>query len=649
MSAEELAHALREDDFLYIKFGSLKPRCEPLRWSPPTAEAAARAAEIRAIVEQDFGDALRAPAEPRFAFLEKLCRTGVDPEVRDAKAAPTRFALRFIYSYFAVYGDPLSDPALDPYPDGLLERLAAAGVDGVWLHVVLRQLAPGGKAFPEFGEGHERRLATLRGLVDRAKRRGIAVYLYMNEPRAMPEAFFKDRPGMAGVREGDHLAMCTSDPAVRSWIAGALAHVFKEVPGLGGVFTITGSENLTNCASHHQHKGCARCKDRAGADILADINAAIEEGVHRSASDAKVIVWDWGWPDEWAPDVIPRLPKSCWLMSVSEWSLPIERGGVKSQVGEYSISAVGPGPRATKHWALAKAAGLRTVAKVQINNSWEFSATPYLPVLDLVAEHCRRLAGAGVDGLMLGWSLGGHPSPNLEVADRFARTPTPAADEALDAVARARFGPEGAPHAREAWTAFSRAFTEYPFNIGVVYRCPVQYGPANLLQERPTGYASGMIAFPYDHLDGWRGPYPPEVFAGQFAKVADGWAEGLDDLARAAAAAPPALAADAKAELRFARAARIHFRSVANQTRFVLARDDLAAAKMSEAALQERRAEVRRILEDEMALAKELFALAREDSRIGFEASNHYYYVPMDLMEKAVNCRDILTRMTKDE
>jgi len=29
-------------------------------------------------------------------------------------------------------------------------------------------------------------------------------------------------------------------------------------------------------------------------------------------------------------------------MSVSEWSLPIERGGIKTTVGEYSISAVGP-------------------------------------------------------------------------------------------------------------------------------------------------------------------------------------------------------------------------------------------------------------------------------------------------------------------
>ena len=44
--------------------------------------------------------------------------------------------------------------------------------------------------------------------------------------------------------------MCTSDPAVRAWMADALAYVFREVPELAGVFTITASENLTNCARH---------------------------------------------------------------------------------------------------------------------------------------------------------------------------------------------------------------------------------------------------------------------------------------------------------------------------------------------------------------------------------------------------------------
>ena len=52
-----------------------------------------------------------------------------------------------------------------------------------------------------------------------------------------------------------------------------------------------------------------------------------------------------------------------------------------------------------------------------------------------------------------------------------------------------------------------------------------------------------------------------------------------------------------------------------------------------------------RAVEDEIVVAKELFVLARQDSRIGFEASNHYYYVPQDLVEKVVNCQDVLDRL----
>ncbi|KPL10587.1 hypothetical protein AMJ85_05510, partial [candidate division BRC1 bacterium SM23_51] len=359
MSAEQLAYSLREDDFLFIKLGQLKPTCEPLKYVPPNEQAKKRAAEIKRIVRETFGDEFSQPAEPRFAFVRQLnkprpprLKNEVGGERREvgketvarrvASRGEAHFALRFIYSYFALYGDPLANPELDPYPDGLLQRLAELGVNGVWIHTVLRHLAPS-ETFPEFGVGHEIRLGNLRKLVERAKRYGIGVYLYINEPRAMPETFFKTRPHIKGVREGDFIAMCTSVPEVRQWLTDSLAYVFENVPDLAGVFTITASENLTNCASHHGPAQCPRCKDRAPAEIIAEVNTAIVAGVHRANPDARVLVWDWGWVDAWVKDIIANLPKSVWLMSVSEWSKPITRGGVKSVVGEYSISAVGPG------------------------------------------------------------------------------------------------------------------------------------------------------------------------------------------------------------------------------------------------------------------------------------------------------------------
>jgi hypothetical protein len=270
---------------------------------------------------------------------------------------------------------------------------------------------------------------------------------------------------------------------------------------------------------------------------------------------------------------------------------------------------------------------------MQLNCTWELSAVPYLPVTDLVASHCENLASAGVDGQMLTWTLGGYPSPNLEVARRFSvprGTARPTKAKVLEDLARDRYGPDGAAHARKAWTAFSAAFGEYPYHGSVVYTCPAQFGPSNLLYAKPTGYVATMIGFPYDDAKTWAGPYGPEVFARQFEKVAEGWKGGLVELEKAVAKAPPGRADEVRADLRFAKAAALHFRSVANQARFVLARDARASA------------EVRRLAEAEGAIAKELFVLARDDSRIGFEASNHYYYVPQDLLEKAINCEYVL-------
>ena len=52
-------------------------------------------------------------------------------------------------------------------------------------------------------------------------------------------------------------------------------------------------------------------------------------------------------------------------------------------------------------------------------------------------------------------------------------------------------------------------------------------------------------------------------------------------------------------------------------------------------------------LESEISLAKEQYALVCEDSRIGFEPSCQYFYMPQDLLEKVVNCRWLQERFAE--
>lgn len=341
------------------------------------------------------------------------------------------------------------------------------------------------------------------------------------------------------------------------------------------------------------------------------------------------------------------MPDDTWLMSVSEWGLPIERGGIKSEIGEYSLSAVGPGPRAPRHWKLAKGRGIKTIAKVQFNNSWEMAAVPYLPVLDLVDEHCRNLARADVDGIMLSWTLGGYPSLNLEVAQRFSRTPQATVEAVLGEIAKEHFGEAGGPHARAGWKLFSDAFREYPYDAAGVYTGPQLAGPSNLLYLEPTHYSATMVGFPYDDLAQWRGPYPAEVYISQFEKVATTWKQGLFKLRAAVKCAPAERREEAEADARVAEAALLHFESVVNQSKFIVLRDALGSLAPTDPTRADAVSSMKQLAEDEIRIARRMFAITSRDSRIGYEASNQYIYLPQDFVEKAIQCRHVIDQLSR--
>jgi hypothetical protein len=638
MTPAELAFMLREDDFLFVKLGNLKPECAPLKFVQPDDATRQAETKIAHVIENAFPKSSSEKHEPLFTFVQDLSRP---PE---NQAAPRcTISPRYCYSYFALYGDPLLEPELDPYPDGYVARLRQAGVDGVWLQGVLKKLAPY-PYWPSESDRYKERLNNLTKLVQRLKKQGMSLYLYLNEPRALPLEILKSRPELKGVTEGEYAALCTSNPEVRRYLTESIATICRAVPDLGGFFTITGSENLTNCWSHFRGKECPRCGKREPSDVIAEVNTAFHEGIQEANSNARLIAWDWGWRDEWVPSIIEKLPKDVSWMCVSEWGMPIERGGVKSNVGEYSISTIGPGERAKEFWSIAKGQGHHALAKIQAGNTWELSAVPYIPAVANVAQHAANLREAGVDGIMLGWTIGGYPSPNLEVvAEIFgAENPPAGPQDAMLRVAQRRFGPRMAPVLVQAWTAFSAAFSEFPFDGGVVYNAPLQMGPANLLWSKPTAYRATMVGLPYDDLNSWRSVYPEQAFIQQLEKVANGWSKALADFERAI---EPMLSLaqhqeekNVQSELRIAEAAGIHFASVANQARFVQERRKVLKQKSPKTSVDA----LEQLIRFEMEFARRLHLLQRADSRIGFEATNQYYYTPNDLLEKILNCQYLL-------
>ena len=645
---------LDEDDYLYAKMGALKPKCDRLTWRGKEEKRFADARRrIAAILKEEGVDAFSAGGEPRFAFMRELaappttCKTDVRAE--------SPFKTRLQFSYFADYADPLMDDSVASFPEGLLARYAKDGVNAVWLHVVLRTLAKD-RHFTEFGEGCDRRQENLRKLVARAAKYGIKVFLYMNEPRPMPCAFF-DSPKNAPCRgtlewRGVTNAMCIETPEVRRWMKDAMEQVFRAAPGLGGIFIIGASENLVHCQAHgsksvyeNDKSGwckpdqfCKRCENLSFAQLVAEDASLLIEGMHRADPSAKAFVWDWGWGTyakggdvAVVGEVLPRLPKdNVSFMTMSERMLPLSIDGVNCFVNEYSLSQVGPSEAAKEKWAMARKAGLGCIAKAQVSSSWEMAIVPYVPVMDNIARHAFNLAHNGVDGVMLSWSCGCYPSPNLMIFNG-VRADDRSHEDVLVRVSRELYGDRAAPLARRLWTTLSKAFARYPFNSATLYRAPHHMGPANPLYPNKTGYAATMVGMPYDDLDGWRSIFPAETYIARCRQVAEGFDEGARQWQEVVAVCEGESKALAEREHGIIRTVGLHMASCADQSLFVLARD------------RGDKEEMREIAQRELVRAKALLSIAERDSRIGYECSCHYFYTPQDLREKVLNCRMILS------
>ena len=153
-----------------------------------------------------------------------------------------------VFSYFAEWRSV--ERSEISHPDFLLNDFPK---ESMWSHGIYNVVP---FRYPSRDEDYAERIEPQ--CVQRADRYGIKVYLYVNEPRAMPEEFFdsqerKELIGVKGGQGGNLYSLCTSNRIVHDWLRDSFEKVFSSVPGLGGVFTITASENLTNCASHGRH------------------------------------------------------------------------------------------------------------------------------------------------------------------------------------------------------------------------------------------------------------------------------------------------------------------------------------------------------------------------------------------------------------
>lgn len=610
MTESQLAKTLFEDDFLFVKVGFFKPEVVSPVYRPLTAE------EI-AITERQ-GEIIRAnrPKErvKYFDFLKCV------PKVETAKAENSD-ALRMVYNYNEIFGDNLLSGDFSAYSDEMLENLSRMGINALWKHVVLYDLV--GLPFDKkYGEGWEIRLQNLKKLCDKLEKYGIKIWLYLNEPRALPLAFFDEYPEFLGVHDEQVGALCTSVPQVQQYLYDGVKKLVEAVPNLGGLFSITASENLTNCYSRNEYdiNQCPRCKNRTKDEICDEINTTYLRAIQDANSSVKLVAWTWGWAPHvgWTEEEIMRairnLPKDISVMCVSEEGLIVKGDEGEFNLFDYSISQVGPSEHTKKIFKEAKDSGHKTVAKMQVNNTWECACVPYIPCFELVWKHLSNLKEVGVDGYMLGWSLGGYPSFNLSLASQIQ------AGKSLEEWYQNNFGEEWET-VRSACKKFSDGFSNFPFSVSLAYDGPTNTGVANPFYEEKTGIPSTMVGFPYDDLDCWRCIFKRETFVGKFSKLNELWKEGLDII-------DGVKGYNATCVKRIANACYCVFRSAYLQSRWIMEKDVSLA-------------------EEEFENVCKMIDLSAQDATLGYEASNHYLYTENMMLEKLLGLDKILQKAKK--
>ena len=154
------------------------------------------------------------------------------------------------------------------------------------------------------------------------------------------------------------------------------------------------------------------------------LDRCVQSIVDQTYTDLEIILVDDGSPDScpamcdaWADKVIDLLNENQIVQCTSEEALRYRIGGISGSVIDYTMSLTGPGEKAKSVWKYANNRGLDICAKVQLNNTWEMAAVPYIPVFDKIFEHIGNLKNENVGNLLASWTLGGCPSINLELAE----------------------------------------------------------------------------------------------------------------------------------------------------------------------------------------------------------------------------------------
>ena len=544
---------------------------------------------------------------------------------------------------------------VDYYPAEYLGRLAHEGVNGLWLTIAFREVCD--TSIRPAAPDAARRLAKLRATVERCRRYGIKVWAFCIEPFLWSKAAGNPvppgceellGPGYFAEETGDELrSFCVDSETARTYLYECTNSLFRSVPHLGGLMTISLGERTTSCLSRigcFNESGEIPCDRRCGRTapgILADVLGAMKRGMADASPDAELISWLYLPQAEPTADWIERLPTG--LPPDVTLAVNFESGVTKRQLGavraggDYWLSQVGPSERFVR-MAEAARGRCQLAAKLQVACSHECATVPEIPVPGLLYRKYRAMRALGVRHAIQCWYFGNYPGLMNEAAGRLAYEDFSAGEDAfLAELARPRWGRDWF-RAVAAWKRFAEAYSNYPLDIQFQYYGPMHDGPVwplHLRQAmRPLTRSWKPEAFPAGDATGeCTKQFAPDELAELTRRLSDGWRRGLAELERAPES-------NHEAAFALARALDIQFRSGHDILRFYVLRNALLDSPPNAAALL---AEAKAIVREEIENSLRLAELCERDPRLGYHSEAEVYkYFPAKLRWRADRLRKLL-------
>ncbi len=556
------------------------------------------------------------------------------------------------------------------YTRETLAGIRDEGFDSIWLRGRLFDLMDSG-VFPELNRPMaSERIRRLQELIQRGQECGVGVWLFFNEPLAIPAShgFWNNHPHVRGTSHWEvaddpfwvhgtstvsakepteMVAVCMSAPSGMEFFTNAVQGLLKKLEGLAGVILITASEHHSHCWSHHalrdtgflpvmdQELPCPMCRERGAASVVVGLIDAWRTASTQMDSPCRVLAWNWSW-SMWYPDpqkeILECLPDGV------EFLIDWERGGSKLWMGrtipidEYSMGYIGPSERFLG--ARAAAGNIPVHAILRINATHELATVPNLPLLPNLHAKWTGLQRESVTGVMGCWNFGCLPTLNTHAFCRFHEDPSrwTNSEDFLKSVAESYFGEVDITALTGAWNCFCAAFDLYPFSFGIIYSSPINYALAYPLDLAYRAQPMGPSHLHHewgDRLEDTLGDWPIKDVIRSFEAMSGLWNEGLSHYRQAfgGAALSPEHQKHREEESSCAEMIGCHLASIANIYRFHAWRLDAMVRLGLHAPCEIPPDDIsRQIMRDEIQNTRAAIGLVRKDSRLGFHQEAQAFF-----------------------